>query len=694
MKTAWTIVLAVVVGVTAPLFAQKLSQTVQVTYVEVPVTVVDRGGNAVTNLTKDSFELFDEGQRVTISSFDRIDFDQLTTRGPSAGPLPPAATRNFLIIFDLTNSTPGTIDRARDAAKDFVQGQLKPMDRAGVGTYSVDHGFRLAASFTTDRKLLVAAIDTLGKPEYFKVADPLFMSAEVPTTGSGASAAPGAESRSEAAAAIQDTAADFNRMTSQTNDSYLRQRLRAELQGFAAVARALDSVRGQKQIILLSEGFDPRLVQGQATTTAGSQADSEAVLRGEIWKVDSDQRYGNVSSSTDVSDMAKMFRRSDVVMHAIDIAGLRSSVDAREGAKTKSNDGLFLITEPTGGSVFKNSNDLDANFDTLLKQQHVIYVLGFQADLTGSAGKFHDLKVKVKGTPRGTRISARAGYYEPGPSSILERVLSTSEILINDIAYNDVPFSMMTAAFPEGNGRAQVPVELEIDGSKLMEGVSGNTLNGELYVYAFGPDNQVEDYVFQRIAMDLSKVSDTLAKSGVRYYGTLSLAPGNYAIKALLKINESGYLSFKRDNITVPDFKGATVLPPFLWTDAGDWIMLRGNSQRAANTQYPFSVGGSTFIPATEATVNRNAKYKVALFTYNVDPEGLGLGAMVRDAKGDIKPAKVNLLGRTPLAKDGSMQLLFEFTPSDMAAGDWNLEFTLSPKDGEARTVRMPVVVK
>ena len=41
--------------------------------VEVPVTVVDREGKAVTGLTAENFELYDEGKRVPIDYFEVLD---------------------------------------------------------------------------------------------------------------------------------------------------------------------------------------------------------------------------------------------------------------------------------------------------------------------------------------------------------------------------------------------------------------------------------------------------------------------------------------------------------------------------------------------------------------------------------------------------------------------------------------------
>ena len=124
------------------------------------------------------------------------------------------------------------------------------------------------------------------------------------------------------------------------------------------VARSLDRLKGQKQIILLSEGFDARLVRGREEIGfEKTREEADATFSGEVWKIDQEQRFGSSAASTDVRQMADIFRRSDVVLHAMDIKGLRSGVDASAGVKKTSNESLFLLTTPTGGTGLQATLD-------------------------------------------------------------------------------------------------------------------------------------------------------------------------------------------------------------------------------------------------------------------------------------------------------------------------------------------------
>src|SRR5689334_22633901 len=98
-----------------PVLAQ-FGEKVTVAYVEVPVTVLAKDGAPVRGLTRAHFEVRDDGALREIESFDAIDF--AAERGAKAiSPLNPASRRNFLLLFDLSYSSPQSLTRAQDAAR-------------------------------------------------------------------------------------------------------------------------------------------------------------------------------------------------------------------------------------------------------------------------------------------------------------------------------------------------------------------------------------------------------------------------------------------------------------------------------------------------------------------------------------------------------------------------------------------------
>ena len=678
-------------AVTLGAAGQRIDESVQVTIVEVPVTVVDRDGKAVSGLTAASFELYDEGKRVPIDYFEVLDLSAKAAAAPDEA-VPPAATRHFLLLFDLANSSPGTIERAGEAAKEFVNRQLGPRDLAAVSTFTAEAGARMVTNFTRDRVLLTNAIETLGNPSYFKVADPLMISA-VRVEGPQAGGMVDASSRAGGEGVAQDLAREQERMARRSHDSEMRNRLRIQFSNLGKVAQVLDRLRGQKQVILLSEGFDPALVQGRETSTAGASATMDTVMSGEVWNVDNEERFGSSSSSNDVRDLTELFRRHDVVLHAIDIKGLRVSGEGGgAGGRNNTSESLHLITTPTGGTVFKNNNDIAKTFDKMLAQQQVVYLLGFQAPATGSPGKYHSLRVKAPNV-RAARVVYRPGYYEANPKlTELERTLTLAEILMTDAPIEDIPVAIGATAIPGPKGKARLPVVMEIPAAGLLKSLAGRKASAHVYLYAFNESGQVVDHLEERVRLDFDSGGEAL-RQGVRYYGTLRVPAGKLAVKALVRVEETGLIGFKRADVDVPSFDKPAVSQPVMFDDPGRWAMLLGPA-RGDEFAYPFSAGDDKYIPRSAPELAPEREYKVALFLHRVPLENLAIDPRLVLADGSTQAAKVKLLGRTSPDESGSVKLLFGFSAPGVAAGRHELRFAIAATDGTRSEVSMPFIVR
>ena len=647
-----------------PLFAQKFEEKVTVDYIEVPVTVLGRDNVPVRGLTRANFEVRDDGEKREIESFDAIDFAAEGGTGAKViSPLNPASRRNFLLLFDLTYSNPQSIVRAQEAARNFVARSIGRRDAVAVGVVDIDHGFRFLTAFTTDRELLTAAI---AEPRTFRSRDPLQIASRA-TLEVGAEGM--AQTRQGTDLALENMR-DLARLTSRQDDSYQRMRLKKQMEMLADIARNLQRLAGRKHLVLLSEGFDPRLVQGRGNQTEEDQA----IERGETWKVDSDQRFGSPESQKQMQLMAEQFRRADVVLHAVDIQGVRVANDVKSGLKFNSNEGLFLLANSTGGTVFRNSNDITAEFDRLARQHDVVYVLGFRAP-AGRAGEFHDLKVKLVNVP-GARVQHRGGYYGEGSETLLERSLTTAEVIVNDIPQDDVAVHTLAAAFPGG----RVPVVMEIAGPDLIRHAKNRRATTDVFVYAFDEQGVVQDSLFQRVTLDVTQLADQLREAGVRFYGTLKLPPGKFALKSLVRVSETDSKGFQRVDLTVPAEGDVSIVRPLFFAEAGNWVMVKA-VRDDPKAPYPFILGEDAFIPAARATIRKGEPRLFTVFVYNAGTDELSW---------EIAPAaKVVSAARS---EDVSK---YVFALEKVPADAHELSVTVRKKgSADARTVAVPLEVQ
>jgi VWFA-related protein len=660
--------------VSVPLVAQ-VKETVNVTVVEVPVTVIDRAGDPIRGLDAGNFEIYEDGKKREIASFDGIDFTSHESM-QAVSSLNPSARRNFMLLFDLSFSTPISITRAQQAARDFITRTMQDRDRVAIATIDVQRGYRLLTAFTTDKLLLSQAI---ADPRTFTGADPLQIAGTSPfaTRDVTQLAGGGSSSRGDLQSPLVDIVREQNRM----DDMYNRSKIDRQINLLGGVARLLRSVSGRKHVILMSEGFDPRLIQGR-----DAQLDSQkveeilAVERGEVWKVDSDNRYGSATSISILRKMVEMFRRSDVVLHAVDIRGLRVQRDVKTGERAVSNEGLFLLSQSTGGDVFRNSNDLRGDFAKLVRQQDVVYVLSFRGP-AASAGRYHDLKVKLVNV-RGGKAVHRTGYWEAGGEGKLERSLSNAEIILNDIPQREVHVVSLAAPFPTKSRRAQVPVILEASGGDIIAAAREGRATVEIFTYAFDDGGIARDALFQRVTLEMAKVEQALRGSGLKYYATLSLPEGKYAVKSLVRIVETDRKGYARSDVVVAPSADVAMSPPFFFEPAGRWLMIKGGSHDGTNAAYPFEVNGQSFIPSAAVRTKDGQPRRFALFIYNASPD---------EMTWDISPP-ATLVSKLMNGETGILKLVFDMPRLD---GVSQIDVTLHKKgSSDARKSAIALIAR
>lgn len=676
-----------VVLLALPLVAQTPAggEHIQVTLVEVPVNVVDKAGNAVPNLTRANFELYDDGHLRPITHFDAINLATpkvVTQNAQAVPPRNPVAIRSFLIVFDLSQSSPGTLAKARDAARAFIKNTAVRADRIAVGTFAAETGFRLLTAFTNDMKLVSAAIDTLGAPKYFQPADPLLLSsielrAQLDTeltAQSGRNTSPNVEE-------LKETLRFMDRAANDTQRQYIRR----TLDGYAQLAQLLDRVPGRKQVILLTEGFDAKMIHGrEKLTTQQAREEEQYILLGEAWRVDNDNRYGDPEVADELKGMLTACRRADVVVNAIDIRGVRTNADARDTGE-KSNESLFLVTHDTGGMVFKNVNNLDEDFSRLLRAEEVVYILGFEAP-SSQPGKYHDLKVKLVNLPVSASAFSRAGYFETSPAlTAMERTLSASEIVLNQIPVSDVLVHSVATPFPRVDGRAQVPVIVEIDGQSLMRTAKGNQIQSELFIYAFDEQNNVRDFVHQPIGLDLSKLRSRLQPHGLRVYETLMLPAGRFSVRTLVRAGDkTSYFGYTDTVIDVPNYNQQAVLGGSAIDDTpADWVPVKPPDRQGVPHDYPFFIDGAMLVPSASPVFRPGVATRVGLYVGKL-PANANVAATV-----DGKDAPVKVAART-VGPDGNAKLLLDVVPPQLPPGEYQL--TLRVPD--AGTALVPFVVR
>lgn len=685
-------------------------ETTQVVSVEVPVNVVGRDGQAVRGLQASDFEVFDEGTSQPITSFEVLDL-AVSAPAPTATPadeyLQATARRRFLLLFDLSFSTPTSVLKARLAARDFVLHALHPGDLAAVGTVSLEQGFRSVVTFTPDRAQIARGIDTLGyhqgdnfnrvDPLRFMIAAPADVEADV---ASGDTDRLG-DLRGDSQGALRDYLQALSVMAERDQRSFDRSRVNGMLRVLGGLAHSLNSVRGRKQVVLFSEGFESQLLLGRDSSQTQEQQDEAlSVARGDIWRVDTDQRFGNTELQTTAGKVLEEFRRADSVIQAVDIGGLRADTDPQKRSSSGGQDALFFMANETGGELFKNANNLRTELDRVLDRSSVTYVLTFERADVKTDGAYHRLRVRAK-LPPGARLSHRAGYYAPRPFkelSPLERNLLASDSIASALPRRDVDVKTLVAPFRSGPGHAYVPVIVEIGGESLLEGQRGDRLNVEIYAYVSDHEGEMRDFFTQMVGFELAKSRPLLERTGIKYYGHLDLGPGQYLVRVLVRNAETGRGGVETLRLTVPDYTAPVLLPPFFFEPGGRWVMVRETDGKPAQKTviYPFTVNGEPYVPAAEPELQPSAPARLCLVAYNLGSGAPSIETQVLDGTGRIVAGgALSEVERTVTGIPGYDQLLASFDAKGLAPGTYTLRVGLVDGSSGAKQVNsIPFAVR
>ena len=470
-----------------------------VNIVRVDVIVTDDNGNPVTDLTKDEFEIVEDGKVQTIDLFRQIRIDGTV---PSVERTRQALTRD---------------SEEREASREDVR-----IFAVLLADYQV-----CAARSRLVRDALTTFIGRLGPNDLVAVMTPLTSIRDLAFTYDH-------DSIVQTLQRFEGRRGDYTpRNQIETEHAQLLggvELIRAAVvrDALKALAVRLGSMReGRKTVIFVSEGFpsgwlnDPRQLR-EITQEANRHNTS-------IYPIDP---RGLVASDGDVT------------------ASIRPGCGrVPTGMRLRlSQDTLRELADETDGRAIVNRNSLSEGLAQILRDSSLHYLLGYSSTSTQADGKFHQIRVRVK-RPK-VDVRARKGYWASTAEDVSRAAnpaLATPAPILDALAAVATPnqdgrqVRTWVGVGRGAEGKSRVTVVWE-----ALAGAGTSRVDAAANV-AITATRSGAGTIFENPPVDLAAASHRVS---------FDVAPGSLEVKIVLADREGNIIDRETRSIDVPEYAG------------------------------------------------------------------------------------------------------------------------------------------
>lgn len=463
----------------------------------VAVRVLDPDGHPVTDLKREDFILYDNGEKKVITEFEVHTLTEAGMEVRSSGQASDLGktvkgmNRRLFIFLDIQGSDVDGLANAKQAALHFVDTQLRPEDEVGILGFSPMGGFFIKEYLTTDHEKIRKAIEE---------------TKELPPSKGSVSG-------------------------SELDDS-IRVREGSSAGGSSGEGDSEDSVMG-------FFGYG-----SQAIWVPGTNMFQRHDFTSQMFDLSQAFKYidGNKSlvffTSRNLGPLAaklgKEFANASTPVYTVNtknwiMKGVFSFIKEKYIWKDHPLKDLALAS---GGKYFADIKDIETISEEVQTLTGNFYVLGYYINESWD-GDYHQIKVEVK--KPGLQVLAQHGYFNPKPFAELSDF--EKQLHLSDLVFTDKPVAVQPF---------DIPVEpLFIGGREkmncaLLAQIPVNEKTGippsrvEIYTFLFNEDRKM--VMKRKGEMDLSPFD----QQSLFPYFTANLPAGEYEFRIVVRDLETG----------------------------------------------------------------------------------------------------------------------------------------------------------
>jgi VWFA-related protein len=500
--------------------------------VEIGVIVRDKNG-PVANLTKNDFTVLDRGKPQKISVFSAN--AAVSAQQPPPQPLPPNTFSDVprystvtprsvtIVLLDNLNtlygsspesqyeSTPYWIEdlalqNARAHLIEFIH-QLQPQDRVAI--YSLRDRLNVLCDFTSNRDQLFAILKKY----------------DISSITNRAVVEPGYKTTPNHVADVFENKSSLN-LAGVANEDRATETMVALQQIAAHVA----NIPGRKNLVWLTANLP---FSGAAMAHVLSPANIAVYpvdARGLLAK----SVTGELIPGTQSQDEESGGGWSRLEAHA---SGQYSDMAPAQSSQPIGITTMQKLADETGGQAFVNTNDLTGAIRKAVEDSAVTYTLGFYINRDALDGKFHEVKVDVRGKDLSVRYpKGYFAYPDTAPTKDEDQMRLLSAVQ-SPVESSVIPLqaSLSRVNQPEPDSLS-LSCSIDIHDLPLIQ--SGNLRRGTVIVYVIEQD-QTGKVVYQWDKGYNFQMTDaqyaSLLKSGIIFHQYLHPKAGVTALRVLVE---------------------------------------------------------------------------------------------------------------------------------------------------------------
>jgi VWFA-related protein len=587
--------------------------------VTLDVVVRDRKGNAVRDLRASEFEVYEDGVRQQVESFQvfgrPLDAAPATARAapapasPAAGAVAATAgdgaeTRAQVIAFVFDRMSPDARDLSQKAAMTYLD--RGHVDGDLVGVFAIDLALTTIQPFTRDTDLIRTGLQRAASQANTAVAgdrgrtrelvDQVTAGEAVSNAAIGANPGQGGSSSGIGSAAAAGALAQT---TARIQAGMLRQfeALERDQQGYAssngllAVVSGLKSLPGRKTVVFFSEGLSiPPNVQAQFRSVIHTANRSNV----SVYAMDAaGLRVRSQNAETRDEMLLAAERRGRQLATGRDDAadGIMSrQLERNEDLlRLNSEAGLGQLASETGGFLIRDTNDAASAFRRMEEDMRFHYLLAYSPTNEAYDGKFRTITVKVNRP--GVHVQSRQGYYAvrtPEAAAPLRTYEAPALVQLDRRpAPAEVPLQAAALSFPMSSRPGLAPILVRVPGQAVSyvldkQDKTKKIHRSDLTIVARvkNASGQEVDRLSQQYALSAADESlEALRRGDILFYREAELPPGRYTVEAVAYD-------------ALADKAGVVATPLEVPASSGDGprlssLVLVGRAEKASATEQP-----------------------------------------------------------------------------------------------------------